>query len=180
MEYIKLLIIAIFMFGIVGLNPALAQDPVPWTEETDCYKDCYTAKCTGDLQEFNFLVGLGAVYSGSTQQLFIDEGRLSWSQRAFQLVQIRAAGDAGDFRKIPAIIDVVRYSNIVQPRHDIESAKNNVIYALKRAALFCASSSISSISRAWRKAFRNNPIPRRVFLDLQTIQTNEGCDGLGW
>jgi len=171
----KLIAIVICMFGgILGLNPALAQGPVPWTGGTDCYLD----KCIGDQEEFNFLVGRGLVYSGSTQKLFIDEDGLSWSQMTYQRVQIRTASDERRFGIIPAIIDVIRYSHYVRPRNDIGRARNDVTYALYRAAWLCASSSITSISQAWRKGFRNYPIPRQVFIDLQTIQEDVGCDVL--
>ena len=174
MQYKKLLATVVLMFGILGFNTAMAQDPVPWTGPKDCYLD----KCQGDLEEFNFLIGRGAVYSGSTQKLFIDEDELSWSQMTFQRVQIRTAGDGRNFAIIPAIIDVIRYSNIVRPRNDIARAKNDVIYALFRAARVCASSSITSISQAWTKGFRGDPIPRGVFAKLQEVQENEGCNDL--
>ena len=182
MQYKKLLGTVVLMFGILGLNPALAQDqaldkdlgPVPWMGGADCFVD----KCIGDKEEFDFLVGRGLVYSGSTQKLFIDEEGISWSQRNYQRVQIRTASDERNFGLIPAIIDVIRYSHFVRPRNDIGQAKNAVIYALYRAARVCASNSITNISQAWTRGFRSNPIARQVFIELQTIQTNEGCDDL--
>ena len=173
MQYKKLLGTVVLMFGILGLNPAMAQDPVPWTGPKDCYLD----QCIGDKEEFDFLVGREAVFRGSSQQLFIDEG-LSQSQKVYQRVQIRTAGDERNFGIIPTIIDVIRYSNIVSPRDDIARAKNDVIYALFRAARACASSSITGISQAWTKGFRTNPIPRGVFVKLQEVQANEGCNDL--
>ena len=170
----RLLAITVFMFGILGLNPALAQDPVPWAGGTDCYVN----KCIGDKEEFLFLVGRGAIYKGSTQQLFIIEDGLSQSQRRYQLVQIRNAGDERNYGLIVEILNVIKADSLVSHGVNIGAARSNTIYALVMAAGECARGSISNIVRTWNRHFRDRAITSTVTVKLQEIQDAVGCDAL--